>query len=126
MSTKENYILVYLPNFDVYLKFLKLTYISKVKGIRKIEIINNYKIIGELNIDERFNIIKYQPTTEFELTYVYLINKYIELKKSNFRYGDWETNGISPTLFIFLEDFIEYLKEDIRDFKINILLNEEE
>ena len=86
MSTKKDYTLVYLPNFDVYLKFLKTPFISKVQGIRKIEIINNNRIIGEFNIDERFNIIKslswfkYQPTTEFELTYVYLRSKYNELK----------------------------------------------
>lgn len=124
---------IYLPNFNVYLRFIEHkngTDKKYLPGYRRIEILHKNIRIGEFYIDERFNTIrgesnKRSSRIDFNKIYHYLMNKYNELKKSDFRYGDWEKNGISPTLYIFLEDFIDYLKDDIRDFKINILLNEE-
>ena len=139
MFTKEDYISVYLPYYDVNINFLEYAYESKlgnkttninkksIPGYREIKINHKNKYIGEFYIDERFNTITSKPSENniYNKTYHYLKNKYNELKKSDFRYGDWEKNGISPTIIIFVEDFIDYLKEDIRDFKINKLLNEE-
>jgi hypothetical protein len=139
MFTDKDYTLVYLPNFDIHLKFLEFAYETKtankstnvpkrsIPGYREIQVLNKNIKIGKFYIDERFNTITSKPSKSdiYNKTYHYLKNKYNELKKSDFRYGDWEKNGLSPTQIIFLEDFIDYLKDDIRDFKINILLNEE-
>jgi hypothetical protein len=117
-----------LLNFDSELVFYKAD--SKLASLRNIDVYYKNTLIGEFYIDERFNTIrgesnKRSSRIDFNKIYHYLMNKYNELKKTDFRYGDWERNGISPTLYIFVEDFLDYLKEDIRDFKINILLNEE-
>lgn len=140
MFIDKDYTLVYLPNFDIHLKFLEFAYETKtankstnvpkrsLPAYRKIEVLHKSIIIGEFYIDERFNTITSLPSDNevYNKIYHYLKDKYLKLKRTDFRYGDWEKNGISPTLIIFVEDFIDYLKDDIRDFKINILLNEKE
>jgi hypothetical protein len=136
MFTKEEYTKLYLPGFDVELMYLTHPYETIIGGkktnintktlpaYRELIILKKSTIHKKIAIyiDERFNTISNDLNSD---VVDWLVSKYLELKKSDFRYGNWEENGINPTICIFLEDFLDYLKDDIRNFKINKLLNEE-
>jgi len=145
MFTKEEYTKLYLPGFDVELMYLTHPYETIIGGkktnintktlpaYRELIILKKSTIHKKIAIyiDERFNTIKWEkqadvlPNNDLNSDVVdWLVSKYLELRKSDFRYGNWEKNGINPTICIFLEDFLDYLKDDIRNFKINKLLNE--
>lgn len=145
ISTKEDYISIHLPNFDgVTIKFLEFCYehisngfpknikAKSIPGYREMNISYKNEYIASIYIDERFNTIHlplYTPTdldkrSIYNKVYKYIKDKYLELRETDFRYGKYEENSISPTIIIFIEDFFDYLKDDIRDFKINKLLNE--
>ena len=110
MFTDKDYTLVYLPNFDIHLKFLEFAYETKtankstnipkrsIPGYREIQVLHKSIKIGEFYIDERLNTITSKPneSNTYNKTYHYLKNKYYDLKRTDFRYGDWEKMVYHP------------------------------
>lgn len=108
---------------------------SLVKEVRRIMVIH-YNKTCIMYLDERFNDLEFRgfdnitgqlfsKNREEELSQIidYLIDKYQELKNSDFRYkrGD----GYEGNKTIYLEDFIEYLKVENRDKTIEKILENE-
>jgi hypothetical protein len=108
---------------------------SVVREVRRIMVIH-YDKTCIMYLDERFNDLEFRgfdnitgqlffKNREEDLSQVidYLIEKYQELKNSDFRYkrGD----GYEGDKSIYLEDFIEHLKVENRDKTIEKILENE-
>ena len=108
---------------------------SLVKEVRRIMVIH-YNKTCIMYLDERFNDLEFRgfdnitgqlfsKNREEDLSQIidYLIDKYQELKNSDFRYkrGD----GYEGDKTLYLEDFIEYLKVENRDKTIEKILENE-
>ena len=108
---------------------------SVVREVRRIMVIH-YDKTCIMYLDERFNDLEFRgfdnitgqlffKNREEDLSQVidYLIEKYQELKNSEFRYkrGD----GYEGDKSIYLEDFIEHLKVENRDKTIEKILENE-
>lgn len=108
-----------------------------IKEVRRIRLIYDH-ISCIMYLDERFNDLEFRgfsgrlsPNTTGEIfsknredkLIDYLKDKYQELKNSDFRYkrGD----GYEGDKTLYLEDFIEYLKIENRDKKIEKILENE-
>ena len=108
---------------------------SVVREVRRIMVIH-YDKTCIMYLDERFNDLEFRgfdnitgqlfsKNREEDLSQIidYLTEKYQELKNSDFRYkrGD----GYEGDKTLYLEDFIEYLKIENRDKKIEKILENE-
>ena len=108
---------------------------SVVREVRRIMVIH-YNKTCIMYLDERFNDLEFRgfdnitgqlfsKNREEDLSQIidYLTEKYQELKNSDFRYkrGD----GYEGDKTLYLEDFIEYLKIENRDKKIEKILENE-
>ena len=105
---------------------------SVVREVRRVRLICNNKTCV-MYIDERFNDLEFRgfdnitgelfTKSKDEKVIDYLTEKYQELKNSDFRYkrGD----GYEGDKTLYLEDFIEYLKIENRDKKIEKILENE-
>ena len=108
---------------------------SLVKEVRRIMVIH-YNKTCIMYLDERFNDLEFRgfdnitgqlfsKNREEDLSQIidYLIDKYQELKNSDFRYkrGD----GYEGDKTLYLEDLIEYLKVENRDKTIEKILENE-
>jgi hypothetical protein len=108
-----------------------------IKEVRRIRLIYDHRSCI-MYLDERFNDLEFRgfsgrlsPNTTGEIfsknredkLIDYLKDKYQELKNSDFRYkrGD----GYEGDKTLYLEDFIEYLKIENRDKKIEKILENE-
>jgi hypothetical protein len=108
-----------------------------IKEVRRIRLIYDHRSCI-MYLDERFNDLEFRgfsgrlsPNTTGEIfsknredkLIDYLKDKYQELKNSDFRYkrGD----GYEGDKKLYLEDFIEYLKIENRDKKIEKILENE-
>lgn len=105
---------------------------SVVREVRRVRLICNNRTCV-MYIDERFNDLEFRgfdnitgelfTKSKDEKVIDYLTEKYQELKNSDFRYkrGD----GYEGDKTLYLEDFIEYLKIENRDKKIEKILENE-
>jgi hypothetical protein len=105
---------------------------SLVKEVRKVRLIYDNRTCV-MYLDERFNDLEFRGFDNIsgelffkikdEKVIDYLIDKYQELKNSDFRYkrGD----GYEGDKSIYLEDFIEHLKVENRDKTIEKILENE-
>ncbi len=105
---------------------------SVVREVRRVRLICNNRTCV-MYIDERFNDLEFRgfdnitgelfTKSKDEKVIDYLKHKYQELKNSDFRYkrGD----GYEGDKTLYLEDFIEYLKIENRDKKIEKILENE-
>ncbi len=113
-------------NLELYLPFYNISLLSNKTDLPSRKSIKIYEdkvhIIGHLDIDERSNTIK---NVGFEHPIVSeIINKFIELKKSDVGYGnigdggEYEYDGVK---YLRIEDFFDYLKIKNREQIINNL-----